>query len=86
MAKQKNKAQLILELEQAQKRIAELEQAAKPKAGNSSGFTGQDGQENEALYRSFIEQTNDGVVILDEQGNVSVWNSAQERITGIPLE
>ena len=82
MVNQKSKAQLSLELEQAQKRIAELEQAAK--ARTSSKSAEQDRREDEALYRTFIEHTNDGIVILDEQGGVSVWNSAQESIMGIP--
>ena len=86
MTKQKTKAQLSMELEEAQKRIAELEQVAHLKARGQSQFAEQDRQEDEALYRTFIEQTNDGVIILDEQGNVSVWNSAQESIMGISRE
>ncbi|MFN8380700.1 MAG: PAS domain S-box protein [Anaerolineales bacterium] len=87
------KAQLLLELEQAQKRIAELELAAakhaptkKVTASTRSKFAGQGWQEKEAFYQAFIEQSHDGIVILDEHGNVSTWNSAQESITGLPRE
>ena len=76
MSRKMNKTQLSLELEQAQKRIAELEQITEQVKK----------QGGEAFYHAFIEQINDGIVVLDELGNVVVWNSAQEDIAGIPRE
>ena len=91
MTQQKTKTQLIQELEQAQKRIAELERAAvkktaakKTTASTLSKSAGQEWAEKEAFYQTFIDQSHDGIVVLDEQGNITIWNSAQESITGIP--
>jgi len=39
---------------------------------------------SEERFRSFVEQSADGVVIFDEQGLVAEWNQAQVDITGIP--
>ncbi len=41
-------------------------------------------RESEEKFRSFIEQSSEGMVLLDEAGRVIEWNQAQERITGIP--
>jgi|GEM_PF-368387 len=90
MTQQKNKTQLIQELEQAQKRIAELERAAvkkapakKPSASTRSKAGKPEWTEEEAFYQTFIDQSYDGIVIIDEQGNINTWNSAQEKITGL---
>jgi PAS domain S-box-containing protein len=40
-------------------------------------------KENEELFRSFIEQSSEGVILLDEQGLIIEWNHAQADITGI---
>lgn len=40
--------------------------------------------ESEEKFRSFVEQSSEGVVLLDEGGRVIEWNQTQERITGIP--
>ena len=37
-------------------------------------------------YRAFIEQSQDGFVLLDEQSNVVEWNMAMEVLTQIPRE
>ncbi len=79
MTKQKTKTQLELELEQAQGRITDLEHAC---TQNTSAAA----QEGETYFRAFIEQSHDGIVIFDEQGNISIWNRAQEKITGISQE
>jgi PAS domain S-box-containing protein len=39
--------------------------------------------ESEERFRSFIEQSLEGVSIVDEEGRIIVWNTAQEHITGI---
>jgi len=39
--------------------------------------------ESESKFRSFFEQSSDGVVITDDKGIVFEWNKATEEITGI---
>jgi len=40
-------------------------------------------KESEDKYRSFIEQSLDGVVLTDENGVIIEWNKGQEEISGI---
>jgi PAS domain S-box-containing protein len=40
-------------------------------------------KESEELFRSFIEQSSEGVILLDEQGTILAWNHAQSLITGL---
>ena len=40
--------------------------------------------ESEQRFRTFIEQSVDGAVLIDEQGKIIEWNPAQEKITAIP--
>jgi PAS domain S-box-containing protein len=40
--------------------------------------------ESEAKFRSIIEQSNDGITIIDDTGTIIVFNSAQERLSGVP--
>jgi PAS domain S-box-containing protein len=40
-------------------------------------------RESEQRFRSFIEQSAEGVMILDEEGRIIEWNEASERITGL---
>lgn len=40
-------------------------------------------RESEQKFRSFIEQSSDGFVLIDEQGSVIEWNQAREWITGL---
>ncbi len=42
--------------------------------------------ESEQKFRSFIEQSSDGFVLIDEQGLVLEWNQAREWITGLRRE
>lgn len=39
-------------------------------------------RDNEQKFRSFIEQSSDGLLLADERGNIIEWNQAQERLTG----
>jgi PAS domain S-box-containing protein len=40
--------------------------------------------ESEAKFRGIIEQSIDGITIIDETGTITVFNTAQERLSGIP--
>jgi diguanylate cyclase (GGDEF)-like protein/PAS domain S-box-containing protein len=41
-------------------------------------------RENEGKFRAIIEQSKDGIVLIDQQGYIMEWNRAQEQMTGIP--
>jgi PAS domain S-box-containing protein len=41
-------------------------------------------RESEEKFRSIIEQSHDGIAIIDDRGTIMVFNAAQERLTGIP--
>ena len=40
-------------------------------------------RESEEKFRAIIEQSNDGIILIDELGDVLEWNRAQEQLTGI---
>jgi len=40
-------------------------------------------RESEEKLRSIVEQSGDGIVLVDEQGTIIEWNRGQERITGL---
>lgn len=42
-------------------------------------------RESEEKYRFFIQETHEGVSLIDENGVVIIWNRMMEKITGIPL-
>jgi len=42
--------------------------------------------ENEDKYRTFIEQSTEGFVLLDESGRIIEWNKAREDMTGLKKE
>ena len=39
---------------------------------------------SERKFRGVVEQSYDGIVLVDESGRIVEWNQGQERITGIP--
>ena len=39
-------------------------------------------KESEQKFRSVIEQSTDGIVMINEEGRIVEWNTAQEQITG----
>lgn len=41
-------------------------------------------RECEEWFRTFIRQSLDGIIIIDNQGIILEWNDGEERITGIP--
>jgi PAS domain S-box-containing protein len=43
-------------------------------------------RDSEEKFRTLIEQNLEGFILADEQGRVIEWNTAQERITGIPSQ
>lgn len=42
--------------------------------------------ENEALFRSLIEQGEEGVVVINETGRIILWNKGMEELCGIPRD
>ena len=40
-------------------------------------------RQSERRFRSIVENSDDGIVLVDEQGLIVEWNPAQERITGL---
>lgn len=43
-------------------------------------------RENERKFRSIVEESRDGIILVDEQGVVIEWNRGIEQILGIPAE
>jgi PAS domain S-box-containing protein len=41
-------------------------------------------RDSEERFRTFIQQSLDGIILIDGQGTVVEWNDGEERITGIP--
>jgi two-component system sensor histidine kinase UhpB len=42
--------------------------------------------ESEEKFRTFIEQSSEGITLIDEQGTIIEWNRASEEITGLKRE
>jgi PAS domain S-box-containing protein len=40
-------------------------------------------QQSEAKFRGFVEQSTDGILVVDERGEVIEWNRSLEEITGL---
>lgn len=41
-------------------------------------------RESESKFRSFVQSSSEGFALVDEQGMITEWNSAEEKITGFP--
>jgi diguanylate cyclase (GGDEF)-like protein/PAS domain S-box-containing protein len=41
-------------------------------------------RESEEKFRVLVEQSMDGVILIDEQGMIIEWNTAESKITGVP--
>ena len=37
-------------------------------------------------FRSFVEESTEGITLLDEQGQIIEWNQARERMTGLKAD
>ena len=42
--------------------------------------------ESEEKYRSVVEQSGDGIILVGQSGNIIEWNRAMSQITGLPRE
>lgn len=40
-------------------------------------------RESENIFRSIVENSGDGIVLINEEGNIEEWNRGQEQITGL---
>ena len=43
-------------------------------------------KENEAKFKEIIDQSNDGIIVFDEQGKIVIWNKGAEEICGVSAE
>lgn len=43
-------------------------------------------QESETRFRAVVEQSEEGIILVDEHGKIIVWNKGQERICGYTAE
>jgi PAS domain S-box-containing protein len=43
-------------------------------------------RESEEEFRSFVEQSSEGILLTDEEGRIIQWNKAYERMTGMKSE
>lgn len=43
-------------------------------------------QESEMYFRYFVEQSTDGIALIDEKGRITIWNRSMEYITGYEHE
>jgi len=43
-------------------------------------------EKSEERLRSFVDQSSDGIVIIDHEGTITSWNHSQEKITGLSKE
>jgi PAS domain S-box-containing protein len=41
-------------------------------------------RQSEQKFRSFVEESSDGITLVDEQGAIIEWNPAREKMTGLP--
>ena len=40
-------------------------------------------RESEEKFRSFVEKSSDGIVLIDERGLIVEWSEGQEKLTGL---
>ncbi len=75
------RARLLAELDALRRRAAELEARLAAHEAIESTL-----RESERQFRSVIEQSYDGIRVIDEQGIIRIWNQAAEQITGLKRE
>lgn len=78
-------AQLLIQRDQNDEKISQLkirlEEEQKQRVQGESTL-----RDSEEKFRSFVEQSTEGISLADENGRLFVWNRAQEKITGIKAE
>jgi PAS domain S-box-containing protein len=77
----KSKVQLIDELVSLRQQIAELKTLAAERKRVEEAL-----QESEYKFRSVVEQSHDGIAVVDQQGIIAEWNQAMEQCTGLKAE
>jgi PAS domain S-box-containing protein len=89
---EKNESYVSLQTERdrLQQRVTELEQelARRDEAQHTPNPPAipQSLQQNEATYRKIVEQSTDGIILMNEEGIIVEWNHGAEQITGVPRE
>jgi PAS domain S-box-containing protein len=79
--KDKSKAQLIDELVLLRQQVAELKTLAAERKRAEEAL-----RESEYKFRSVVEQSHDGIAVVDEQGIIAEWNQAMAQCTGLKAE
>jgi PAS domain S-box-containing protein len=67
----------------AEQRRAEPEHEALPTEFTERERTATSPRESEHQFRSLVERSRDGIVLIDEQGAIIEWNQAMEHISGL---
>jgi len=73
----KTREQLINELVELRRRITELEKLETKRKQAEEAL-----QESEEKFRSISASAQDGIIMMDNEGNISYWNEAAQRIFG----
>ena len=77
MEESEAKAQLINEIKKLRQRIAELEKREIERKQTKKALT-----EGEEKFGAICAAAQDGIIMIDNKGNISYWNKAAQRIFG----
>ncbi|MCD6215420.1 MAG: PAS domain S-box protein [Candidatus Desulfofervidus sp.] len=77
MEESETKAQLINEIKELRQRIAELEKREIERKQTKKALT-----EGEEKFGAICAAAQDGIIMIDNKGNISYWNKAAQRIFG----
>src|SRR5512147_3217001 len=53
---------------------------------DKSGLGGSTLRENDIKFKTIFENSNDGIILIDNQGLILDWNARIEKVTGLPRE